>query len=294
MLSLDIADPRLLDVVSEQAKMEYLAQDLGITEGVAWHRQGSFLVFSDLSAGRVYRWREADGLGILRTPSNITNGNCVDREGRIVSCEHASSSVVRFEPEGRHISVLASRFQGKELNSPNDVICDSQGRLWFTDPVYGRTNPRVGVLREPEIGFQGVYRIETDGRLVLIADDFSSPNGLCLTPAEDTLLVDDTDRHHIRSFSVSRDGKVRGGQVLASIASDDTGKPDGMKCDAQGRIYCTGAGGVHVLAPGGQLLGVIRTPTKARNLCFGGPQGSIMFLAIDRAILRLPMKARGA
>lgn len=289
MLTLDISDPRLLEVVSARASLEYLAQDLGITEGVTWHPGGGYLVFSDLSAGRVYRWSEAGGLETLRTPSNITNGNCVDREGRIVSCEHASSSVVRFEPGGRYIDVLASHFQGKALNSPNDVICDSLGRIWFTDPLYGRTNPRVGVIREPELGFQGVYRIETDGRLVLIADDFSSPNGLCLTPSEDTLLVDDTDRKHIRSFSISQDGRVRGGQVFAKIAGDDTGKPDGMKCDTQGRIFCTGAGGVHVLSPEGHFLGVIRAPAKVRNLCFGGPSGGSLFLAVDRAIMRIPM-----
>jgi gluconolactonase len=271
--------------------IETIAAGLGITEGVVWHPRDRHLVFSDLSAGIVYRWTERDGSSVLRQPSNITNGNYVDREGRILSCEHATSCVVRHEP--RYVKVLASHYRGKELNSPNDVVCDSGGRIWFTDPLFGRTNPRVGVLREAQLGFQGVYRIEPDGSLTLIADDFEEPNGLCLAPGEGALYVNDTARKHIRRFAIRPDGQVAGGAVFANIEGDASGKPDGMKVDVEGRVYCTGAGGVHVLSPEGQLLEVIRTSAKTRNFCFGDDDGCTLFLAVDQMICRARVRTAG-
>jgi gluconolactonase len=269
--------------------IEAIVTGLGITEGVVWHPRDRCLVFSDLTAGKVYRWTEADGPAVLRQPSNITNGNCIDGEGRIVSCEHATSSIVRFEP--RYVKTLATHYRGKEFNSPNDVICDRSGRIWFTDPDFGRTNERVGVLREPQLGFKGVFRIEPDGSVTLIADDFETPNGLCLSADEGTLYVNDTQRAHIRRFAVQPDGSVRGGEVFAAIRSDDSGHPDGMKIDAEGRVWCTGAGGVHVLSAGGELLGEVRTQAKTRNFCFGGEDGATLFLAVDQMICRARLHA---
>lgn len=289
----DIRDERFHEVIAPDAVIEPIVTQLGITEGLVWHPRDQYLVFSDLSAGIVYRWTEHEGASVLRKPSNITNGNYIDRQGRIVSCEHATSCVSRFEAGGRHVEVLAAHYRGQELNSPNDIVCDRPGRIWFTDPPFGRTNPRVGVLRPQQLAFQGLFRIETDGTLILVADDFAMPNGLCFSPSEDALLVDDTERHHIRRFRLDKDGKVSGGDVFADVASDDSGKPDGMKVDAMGRIYCTGAGGVHVFSPQGELLGVIRTPAKTRNFCFGGPGLRTLFLGVDKMICRVPMRVGG-
>ena len=241
----------------------------------------------------IYRWTEHEGASILRKPSNIANGNFVDRQGRIVSCEHATSCVSRIETDNRYIRVLATHYGGKEFNSPNDIIVDSQDRIRFTDPLYGRTNPRVGVARSSELGFQGVFRLEPDGVVTLIADDFVQPNGLCLTPGEETLLVNDTDRSHIRRFEVQPDGRVTGSDIFAVVSGEGIGKPDGMKVDVEGRVYCTGPGGIHVFTQNGDPLGVITTPALTRNFCFGGAGYRTLFLAIDGGIYRLPMKVEG-
>lgn len=286
-------DERLWEIVSPDAEFEILHSGMGITEGIVWHARDQHLIFSDLSAGIVYRWSEADGLSVIRKPSNITNGNTLDRQGRLLSCEHATCCVSRLETDGRYMQVLASHYEGRQLNSPNDIIADSQNRIWFTDPHYGRTNPRVGILRQQELNFQGVFRIETDGALRLIADDFDAPNGLCLIPDETALLVNDSNRGHIRRFDVHPDGAVTGGEIFADIGFDSTGKPDGMKVDKAGRVYCTGPGGIHVLTSEAAPLGRIKPPGHVRNFCFGGSDGHILYMAIHGGICRLPLRTAG-
>jgi gluconolactonase len=286
-------DERLADVIDPEAVIEPIMTGLTITEGIVWHPRDNYLVFSDLGTGVIYRWTEADGPSVIRKPSNIANGNYIDRQGRIVTCEHTTSSVSRIDPSGRWIDVLASHYNGRQFNSPNDIIVDSRDRIWFTDPDYGRASPRVGVLREPELDFHGVFRFDPDGSVVLIADDFAQPNGLCLTPDERELLVNDTTRGHIRRFRVTDEGRVSGGEVLATITGEGVGKPDGMKVDVDGRIYVTGPGGVHVFTPHGEPLGVIWTPDLTRNLCFGGPDYRTLYLAVDRGIYRVPMRVAG-
>jgi gluconolactonase len=290
----DVRDEAFLNLIQEDAELEPIVTGLGgISEGTIWHPTENILVFSDLTAGIVYRWSEAEGQSILRRPSNITNGNFIDRQGRVVSCEHATSCVSRIESDGRRVTVLVSRYQGKEFNSPNDIVVDSRDRIWFTDPHYGRTNPRVGILRDREIEFQGVYRFDPDGSLTLVADDFLQPNGLCFTPDEQTLLINDTDRRHIRRYTVNNDGSLSGGEVFAELIGDEPGKPDGMKVDSQGNVYCTGPAGIHVLNAQGRILGVIRTPVLTRNFCFGGRDGRDLFLASSETIFRLRMRAVG-
>ncbi|MCL6707209.1 SMP-30/gluconolactonase/LRE family protein [Pseudomonas sp. R2.Fl] len=289
----DVRDPSFLDLVDEGAALEPIVTGLGITEGTIWHKAGNYLVFSDLVAGIVHRWSEAEGDSVLRRPSNITNGNFIDRRGRILSCEHSSNSVTRLESDGRRVTVLAHSYRGKALNSPNDIVVDSRDRIWFTDPTYGRTSPRVGILRPQDLPFQGVYRLDPDGTLTLVADDYLQPNGLCFSPDEKTLLINDTDRRHIRRYAVNDDGTLSGGEVFAETLGDGEGKPDGMKVDVAGNVYCTGPGGVHAFDPDGRLLGVIRMPEHTRNFCFGGPDGKSLFLAASTTIFRLRMKIAG-
>jgi len=291
----EIRDSRFHEVVAENAEVETIAALPGflVTEGTAWHPHENYLVFSEIPSSTIYRWSSGDGLSVLRTPSNLTNGNCFDRQGRLLSCEHATACVSRLEATGRHVHVLASHYRGKEFNSPNDIVVDSRDRIWFTDPTYGRTSSRVGIIRERELSFQGVFRLDPDGRVTLVANDFAQPNGLCFMPGERTLLLNDTDRRHIRRFSVTPDGMVTGGEVFATVSGEGEGKPDGMKVDAEGRVYCTGPGGIHVFSSDGDLLGIIRTPEHTRNLCFGGADWQDLFLATSSAILRLRMKARG-
>jgi gluconolactonase len=289
----DARDSEFWDIVAEEADFETIASGFVITEGVVWHPRDHYLVFSDIPSSTVYKWTPADGLTLLRKPSNLTNGNTFDRQGRLLSCEHATHCVSRLDAAGRHFDVLASHYEGQAFNSPNDVVVDSKDRIWFTDPTYGRTRPRVGIIRDQVLSFQGVYRLDPDGTVTVVADDFAQPNGLCLLPDEQTLLVNDTDRMHIRRFSVEPDGALTGGAVLATLSGSEEGRPDGMKVDREGRIYCTGPGGVHILTSEGELLGVIRTPEHTRNFCFGGDDGRDMFFATSSAILKLRVKVEG-
>ncbi|PZQ48185.1 MAG: gluconolactonase [Rhodovulum sulfidophilum] len=280
-------------LIAPDARMDAVSEGYKLTEGIIWHHREDYLIFSDMAHGKVYKWSEADGTSVIRTPSNITNGNFVDAEGRIVSCEHATSSVTRWEPDGRYVTVLATHHAGKELNSPNDLVVDGKGAIWFTDPTYGRTSPAAGVARPIPQDHRGVYRLDPDGTISLMASDFEQPNGLCFEPGETSLLVNDTPRDHIRRFHLAADGTLTGGEVIARLEGTEPGKADGLKVDEQGRIYCTGPAGVHVFHPSGDLIGVIRTPDQCRNFCFGGADRSELFFATSSAIFRLRTRTRG-
>ncbi|WP_375570927.1 SMP-30/gluconolactonase/LRE family protein [Ahrensia marina] len=265
-------------VIAEGATISKVAGGFTFTEGPIWHPREDWLVFSDIAESIQYRWNEADGLKTFRHPSNQANGNCFDREGRIITCEHASSHLVIHDHGGKRVSVLASHHCGKELNSPNDVICDSKGRIWFTDPSFGRTREDLGLLREQDNPVQGVYRLDPDGHLTLVCDDFLQPNGLCLSNDETQLFVNDSWGPTIRRFEVDDDGNLTGGGVWATISGEGEGVPDGMKVDLDNRIFCNGPGGVHVLSPEGAFLGKIATPEKSTNFCFGGRGGRTLFI----------------
>ncbi|MFK7792334.1 MAG: SMP-30/gluconolactonase/LRE family protein [Devosiaceae bacterium] len=265
-------------VIAPGSAISKVAGGFTFTEGPIWHPTENWLVFSDIAESIQYRWSEQAGLKTFRHPSNQANGNCFDAQGRIITCEHASSHLVIHDHGGKRVTVLASHFDGKELNSPNDVICDSHGRIWFTDPSFGRTREDLGLVREQETPVQGVYRLDPDGTLALVVDDFAQPNGLCLSNDETHLFVNDSWGPTIRVFDVAGDGSLSGGDVWATISGEGEGVPDGMKIDLDGRIFCNGPGGVHVLSPSGDYLGKITTPEKSTNFCFGGPEGRTLFI----------------
>ncbi|MEM6383286.1 MAG: SMP-30/gluconolactonase/LRE family protein [Pseudomonadota bacterium] len=265
-------------VLAAGAELKQLQTGFTFTEGPIWHPEEHWLVFSDIAESIQYKWSEKQGLRTFRHPSNQANGNCFDREGRIISCEHASSHLVIHDHGGKRVTVLAADYEGKELNSPNDVICDSQGRIWFTDPSFGRIREDLGLLRDQELPFQGVFRLDPDGTLALVCDDFQQPNGLCLSGDETRLFVNDSWGPTIRVFDVAADGSLTGGAVWATIGGEGEGVPDGMKTDLEDRIFCNGPGGVHVLSAEGALLGRIATPEKSTNFCFGGSQGRTLFI----------------
>jgi gluconolactonase len=259
------------------------------TEGPVWRAQDGVLIFSDIPGDRLYSFEPgADRIEVFRAPSNKTNGNCLDREGRLVSCEHATSRVVRQEPDGR-MTTLASHYDGLELNSPNDVVVDPSGRLYFTDPPYGRHAGEgallgVGIPREERQPVRGVYRLDPqDGSIIRLVDDFEGPNGLCLAEGGAVLFVNDTAKMHIRRFEVQEDG-VSGGEVWAVLKGDEPGVPDGMKVDAEGNLFCTGPGGLHVFAPNGQLLGVIRVPEVAANFNWGDADKRTLYICATSSL----------
>ncbi len=289
----DIRSKGFTDLVHSDAQLEEIASGLGFTEGPIWHPEEHWLVFSDIQESHQYKWSEGEGVRVFRTPSNQANGNCFDKSGAVISCEHASSHLVRHDHGGKRVTSIATHFDGKELNSPNDVICDSHGRIWFTDPSFGRIREDLGILREQELPVQGVFRLDPDGTLHLVADDFQQPNGLCLSADETKLFVNDSWGGHIRIFDVAADGSLTGGVVWADVVGDGEGVPDGMKCTRDGQILCNGPGGVHLFDAQAHCLGVILTPQKSTNFCFGGAEFSMLYITASTSVYRIPTKMIG-
>ena len=283
-MNVEVRDPRFRQVVGQDAVLDRIGSGFAFTEGPVWHPTERHLVFSDMPGDHMRRWSEADGVSTFRRPSNKANGNAYDSRGRLLTCEHATSRVVREEADGT-LTVLAGRWQGKELNSPNDIVVKRDGSIHFTDPNYGRRE-HFGVPRAQELDFQGVYRIAADGTLSLLADDFLQPNGLCFDGAESRLFVNDTDRGHIRVFSVGGDGTVADGEVWAEVTGEGDGAPDGMKTDSEDNLYCTGPGGVHVFAPDATCLGVIPVPEQVANFTWGGDDMRSLFVTASTSLYR--------
>lgn len=259
------------------------------TEGAVWHGADRVVIFSDIPGNRLYRFDPAtEKVEIYRDPSNLTNGNLFDRQHRLLSCEHGTSRVVREELDGT-LTVVASHYAGLELNSPNDIVEDRQGRLYFTDPPYGRM-PGEGVTlgggipRPQEQPVQGVYRVDSrDGAIVRLADDFDKPNGLCFSLDEQTLFVSDTARGHIRRFSVA-DDMLSGGEVWANVKGEGKGVPDGLKIDSKGNVYSCGPDGVHVFSPDAEEIAVVRTPEMCANFNWGDPDYRTLYLCCTTSL----------
>ncbi|MER8464305.1 SMP-30/gluconolactonase/LRE family protein [Mesorhizobium sp. M1396] len=279
------------DVVGDAA-IETLASGFGFLEGPAWHPYEKWLVFSDIPESRMYRRGVAGEIELFREPSHKANGNTLDRHGRLVTCEHATSRVTRAEANGS-VTVLATHHQGKQLNSPNDIVIATGGSIYFTDPGYGRVE-FYGVPRPQELPFQGVYRVDGDGaQLTLLADDFVQPNGLCFSLDESRLFINDTERGHIRVFGVEANGDLNGGAVWAVTEGEGPGAPDGMKIDSRGNLYCTGPGGIHVFDASGAILGVIRTPEDCANFTFGDDDLQSLYITASTSLYRLRVRVPG-
>jgi len=291
-MSAQIRDRRFEDVVGAHVVCERLADGFQFTEGPVWDASRNRLLFSDIPGNALMQWSSAAGASVFRTPSNMTNGMTWDRDGRLLCCEHATSCVTRTEADGR-VTVIASEYQGKALNSPNDIVVKSDGGIYFTDPTYGRM-PYYGVEREPVLGFRGVYRVDADGnRITLLADDFAQPNGLCFSADERRLFVNDTERAHIRVFDVLDDGTLQGGRVWAEVAGEGSGAPDGMKIDSEENLFCCGPGGIHVFDPTATLLGVIQVPNAAANFTWGESDLRSLFITASDTLCRVRVQVPG-
>lgn len=289
----EVHDPGLLELVDREMRAEQLCTGFLFCEGPIWNPREQALYFSDMPGDVRRRWRASDGVVEVRRPSHKCNGMTYDRAGNLYVCEHSTSALV-METAGGERRVLATHWQGRALNSPNDVVVRSDGLVYFTDPTYGRM-PVFGVERPVELGFQAVYRL-TGPTLHCEVDDFDQPNGLCFAPGERTLYVNDTTRAHIRAFDVAADGALRGGRIFAEgIGSGDyaEGVVDGMKCDERGNVYVTGPRGIWVLRSDGRLLGVIRLPEVAGNLNWGGPDWRTLYCTCSTSVYRLQTRVRG-
>jgi gluconolactonase len=290
-VKVEVRDARMRDVVDPDTRLETLGAGFAFTEGPVWHPRERHLIFSDMPDDHMRKWGADGSIGTFRRPSNKANGNAYDTAGRLITCEHATSRVTRTEPDGAQ-TVLATHWQGRELNSPNDVVVASDGAIYFSDPTYGRLE-YYGEPREPELGFRGVYRIGPGGSLELLADDFGQPNGLCFSLDEQRLFVNDTERGHIRVFDVGPRGELTGSRVWATPSGAGAGGVDGMKVDRAGNLYCTGPGGVHVFAADATCLGVIALPEAVANFTWGDDDLCSLFLTASTSLYRIPVKIPG-
>jgi gluconolactonase len=284
--------PAFWELVEAQAILERLAGGFQFLEGPVWDARQKSLVFSDIIGDRIYRWREGGGVEVVRQPSNMANGNTFDRQGCLWTCEHATSRVSRMDVDGTY-RVMATGYDGRALNSPNDIVAKSDGRVYFSDPNFGRRE-RVGVPRPQELPYQGVFCLEPQSNeLTLLVDDFENPNGLCFDLSEARLFVNDSPRGHIRAFEVCDDGSLRGGQVWADVHGNGPGVPDGMKFDAAGNLYCCGSGGVHIFDPKANPLGWIEMPEQTANFVWGDADLCNLYLTASTSLYRLRMRQPG-
>ncbi|MGH8826620.1 MAG: SMP-30/gluconolactonase/LRE family protein [Jiangellaceae bacterium] len=264
------------------------------SEGPAYFAAGRYLVWSDIPNDRLLRWDETTGsVGVFRHQSGYANGNTIDRQGRLISCEQGNRRVTRTEPDGS-ITVLADRFEGSRLNSPNDVVVRADGSVWFTDPSYGIDGNYEGHRGESEIGGCHVYRIDpASGVVGIVADDFVRPNGLAFSADEQQLYVVDTRQEpsHIRRFEVTDDGPLEGGEIFATC---NYGKFDGMRLDDAGRVWAAAWDGLHCFASDGSLIGKLLLPEPASNLTFGGPQRNHLFITAGASVYALRVTFDGA
>ena len=291
-MNVEIRDERFRAVVGDEVNIEEVASGFGFTEGPIWNHLENHLIFSDIPGRIMRRWRPDGSIETWRQPSNMANGNAYDGEGRIVTCEHATSRVTRTESDGS-VTVLASHYGDMELNSPNDIVVRSDGSIYFTDPGFGRME-YYGLPREQQLDFQGVYRLDPDSsELTLLVDDFDQPNGLCFSLDESQLFVNDTMRAHIRVFNVNNEGTLENGRVWAEVTGDREGVPDGMKVDREGHLYVTGPGGIHVLGPDAACLGVIYMPQGCANFCWGGDDMKSLFVTAGSSLYRVRVLVAG-
>ncbi|MBI2524357.1 MAG: SMP-30/gluconolactonase/LRE family protein [Candidatus Rokubacteria bacterium] len=291
-MSLEARDPRLAAVVGSEVAFDRIATGCLFTEGPLWHPRDHYLLWSDMPGDHLRRWSAQDGVTTFRKPCNMSNGLTWDRQGRLLACEHASSQVSCTGADGR-IAPLATHYQGKQLNSPNDIVCAADGGIYFSDPPYGRAE-YYGVKREQELPFQGVYRVGADPQSpILLVDDLALPNGLCFSVDGRRLFVNDTARQHIRVFDVKADGRLSGGRIWAETVGDGPGAPDGMKIDSVGNVYCCGPGGIHVFTPEARCLGVIHVPEYTANMAWGDADYRSLYITASTSVYRLRVLVPG-
>jgi gluconolactonase len=283
MLSFARATGALDQLIDSGQDFVQIGSGFRFTEGPAWNAAGNYLMFSDIPGDTRWRWSDQGGMELVAWPTFKGNGMVYEPDGSLLVCEQVTSCLIRIRPDGLR-QVVAYHYQGKYLNSPNDVVVrGSDGSIYFTDPNYGRWPVAVGVGRDCDLDFQGVFRVPPgggDAELVVGEKEFEQPNGLCFSPDEGVLYIN--DRQDLKAFDVASDGSLSGGRIvhdeMGSTEVPGSGNPDGMKCDALGNIWCTARGGIWVVAPSGELLGIIETPEVAGSLVWGGADLRSLFV----------------
>jgi gluconolactonase len=292
-------DDRFHRLTVGSARLEKLADGCRWSEGPAYFPAGRYLIWSDIPNDRMMRFDEtSNAVSVFRTPCGHSNGNTVDRQGRLVTCEHGNRRVTRTEHDGS-LTVIASHHQGKRLNSPNDVVVKSDGSIWFTDPAYGIDSDYEGHRAQSETGGCHVYRVDPgSGEVGIVANDFVRPNGIAFSPDEKRLYVADTGAthvkdgpRHIRVFSVGENGRLTGGEVFATCTS---GLFDGFRFDEAGRLWTSAGDGVHCYHPDGTLIGKILVPEAVANVVFGGPKRNRLYICGTTSLYSIMLHVNGA
>jgi gluconolactonase len=294
-----VLDDRFRRLFVPSVHLEQLWTGARWSEGPAYFPAGRYLIWSDIPNNRILRWDETDGsVSVFRQPAHNANGNTVDREGRLVSCEHQARAISRTEHDGSR-TVLVDRIDGKRFNSPNDVVVKSDGTIWFSDPTYGIDSDYEGDAAPSEIGASHVYRYDpATGACAAVTTDFAKPNGLAFSPDERLLYIADTGAthakdgpRHMRRFTVAADGKtLSGGEVFATC---HPGFFDGFRLDVAGNIWTSAGDGVHCYAPDGTLLGKIAVPEVVANVCFGGPKRNRLFICGTTSLYSIFLSTTG-
>ncbi|MFW5689633.1 MAG: SMP-30/gluconolactonase/LRE family protein [Spirochaetota bacterium] len=289
-------DPEFHSLVIGHAKLERLWTGGRWLEGPVYWPAPRVLIFSDIPNNRLMRWSDGGEVSVFREPSMNANGNTLDPQGRLVTCEHGGRRVTRTEHDGS-LTVLADRVDGAPFNSPNDVVVKRDGSIWFSDPDYGIKSDYEGDRSESTIGSCDLYRIGADGTVTRVRSDFVKPNGLAFSPDESVLYVSDTGKAddssgppHIRRFDVQPDGSLAGGDVFAVV---DPPASDGFRLDERGNVWTSAGDGVHCFAPDGRLLGKILVPERVSNVAFGGPKRNRLFITATTSLYSIFLAIRG-
>ncbi len=298
-------DPLLDKLIPKDARIEVLASGFEWTEGPVWHKDSSYLLFSDIPNNVIMKWKEGEGISVFMKPSGYTgvvnygrepgsNGLIFDGQNQLVLCEHGDRRISILTKGGGKVT-LADKYQGKRFNSPNDAVLHSSGAIYFTDPPYGLPKQQDDPLRELDIF--GVYRVSREGIVTLLTDELVRPNGIAFSPDEKTLYVaqSDSKRAIWMSYPVKSDGTLGKGKVFYDVTTAMgklPGAPDGLKVDKQGNIFATGPGGVYIFSPQGKLLGRIDTGQRTAN-CAWGDDGSVLFITADNYLCRIKTLTEG-
>ncbi len=296
MAFFEVLDSSFGSFVLGNAPVKQIATGFDWVEGPVWFGDANCLLFSDIPNNRIMRWIPGLGTSVFREPSNFANGHTRDRQGRLISCEHGARRVTRTAHDGS-ITVIADSFEGKRLNSPNDVVVKSDGTIWFTDPHYGIMTNYEGYKSQQELPCQ-VYRVDPDaGKIEAVLTDFAGPNGLAFSPNEDRLYVADTGvifdenaERHIRVFDVGPDNRLSGGEVFHTIS---VGFADGFRLDRDGNLWSSAADGVHCINPSGELIGKILVPELVSNVCFGGRAKHQLFITATTSVYMISLNREG-
>jgi gluconolactonase len=299
--AIKIIDPSFAKYRLASAKVEKIASGFRWAEGPVWFGDGRYLLWSDIPNNRIMRWDEETGaVGVFRQPSNFANGNARDRQGRLLSCEHLTRRITRTEYDGS-ITVIADKFEGKPLNSPNDIGCKSDGSIWFSDPPFGVLGYYEGEIAKPELP-TNVYRWDPQTKqLAVVAGDINRPNGLAFSPDESILYIIEAgvSPRVIRAYDVTQNG-TRIANPRTHITAETNGTPDGMRIDVDGNIWCgwgmgaEGLDGVAIFNPAGKLIGRVDLPERCANLCFGGLHRNRLLMASSTSVYSLFVNTQGA